>query len=163
MPLPLLDVIGSAAKFAADIVDRFWPKKMDEAERTRATLEIQRMLEARDNTLVTASKEIMVAELQQADNFTKRARPSIIYIGLAAIIFNHVLVPFVNRIIEWIIILKGEGLAEMAHLSPINLPSEFWYVWGGVCSVYALGRTAEKRGARGALISWITGNKDVKP
>lgn len=160
--MPLLDIIGTATGFARDIVDRFWPKKMDESEKAKATLEIQKLLEARDNALIDASKEIMVAELQQGDNFTKRARPSIIYFGLAAIAFNYVIIPFVNRIIEWAMVFKGEGLAEMAQLTPVNLPGEFWYVWGGVCSVYALGRTAEKRGARNALIGWITGNKNIQ-
>ena len=163
MPLPLLNLIGSASKFATDIVGRFWPKKMDEAEKAKATLEIQRLIETRDNTLVSASKEVIVAELQQGDNYTKRARPSIIYIGLGAIVFNHVLIPFINRIIEWVIIFQGKELTEIAQLTPLNLPGEFWYVWGGVCSVYALGRTAEKRGARSALIGWITGNKKIEP
>jgi hypothetical protein len=29
----------------------------------------------------------------------------------------------------------------------LELPTEFWYVWGGVCSVWMIGRTIEKTGS----------------
>ena len=158
----LLDVIGTATGFAKDIVDRVWPKKLGEDERARAVLEIETMIEERDKSLIDASRDIMVAELRQGDTYTKRARPTIVYVGLGAILFNHVLIPFINRVIEWVMIFRTENLPEtFSRLTPLDLPSEFWYVWAGVCSVYSLGRTAEKKGARHALIGWMTGNKDL--
>lgn len=160
--MPILDIIGAATSFAKDIVDRFFPKQMSAAEKAQAALEIQRLVEARDHTLITASKEIMVAELQQADKYTKRARPTIIYVGLGAVVFTHVFVPFANRVIEWITIAKYGALPEaLIQLPSISLPTDFWYVWGGVCSVYALGRTAEKKGIRHSIVGMITGNKET--
>lgn len=159
--MPILDILGAATGFARDIVDRFFPKKMGEAQKAEAALEIQKLIEARDSTLINASKEIIVAELHQGDEFTKRARPMIVYVGLFAVVFNYVFVPFINRIVEWVALIRGAGFDAFSALSPIHLPTEFWYVWGGVCSVYMVGRTAEKRGARHAIVGMITGNKGL--
>jgi len=75
----------------------------------------------------------MIAELNQSDNYTKRARPTVLYAGLLIMFINNVLLP-------WIAYFKT-GLAD---IPTINLPSEFWIAWGGVASVYAFGRTKEK-------------------
>lgn len=78
-----------------------------------------------------AKGKIMVAELQQQDKYTKRARPTIVYAGLAILFINHVLLP-------WWSYFSG-------NIPPsINLPSEFWLAWGGVCGVYAFSRGKEK-------------------
>lgn len=159
--MSVLDIIGTAGDFAKGLLDRVWPEKMSEEEKKAAALKVQEMIDARDNALVNASKEVLLAELNQSDTFTKRARPMIVYVGLGAIIFNHVFVPFVNRIIEWVMILKEQSLEAFTGLSTVNLPADFWYVWGGVCSVYALGRTAEKKGARNKIIGMITGNTSL--
>ena len=155
----VLDILKTAVGFASNVVDKIWPDKLDEDERAKAVLELQTMIEARDATLIAAQRDVIVAELEQGDKFTKRARPMIVYVGLFAVVFNHVLIPFINRIAEWIALAKGTSLEAFGGLSPIDLPPDFWYVWGGVCSVYALGRTAEKKGVRNKLVGWITGNK----
>lgn len=159
MPLGLGEIIGGVGTVAKEIVDRFWPKKMSEEEKVAAAQAIEGMLAAREAEVVKASRDIMVAELEQGDNYTKRARPTIIYIGLAAVVFNYVFLPFVNRIMEWVTLLGDKSLEKFGSLTPIDLPADFWYVWGGVCSIYALGRSAEKRGARSQVLGWITGNK----
>lgn len=156
--MAVFDFIKSATDFATMFVDKIWPDKLDEKERSVAVLELQRMIEARDDTLIKAQRDVIVAELEQGDKFTKRARPTIVYAGLGAVVFNYVLVPFVNRIAEWITLARGAGLEAFGGLSPLDLPADFWYVWGGVCAVYAIGRTAEKRGARDQIIGWMTGN-----
>jgi hypothetical protein len=159
--MAIFDFIKSAAGFATNIVDKIWPDKLDETERSAAVLELQKMIEARDDTLIKAQRDIIVAELEQGDKFTKRARPMIVYVGLGSVVFNYVLVPFVNRIAEWIALAKGASLDAFGGLSPLDLPADFWYVWGGVCAVYAVGRTAEKRGVRNQIVGWITGNKNL--
>jgi len=159
--MSILSVIESVGGIAGRIIDRVVPEKMKEQDRAQAILDISAMLDERDNMLVNAQRDIIVAELEQGDKFTKRARPMIVYTGLAVLAFNHALLPFINRIIEWYMILNERSLNAFTELTAIEMPAEFWYVWGGVCSVYAVGRTAEKRGARGKLISWITG-KDGK-
>lgn len=71
------------------------------------------------------------------ENYTKRARPTVVYAGLVFIGLIHVLLPAV----AWT--LASAGCA----VQPFNLtlPSEFWWAWSGVCGVYAIGRSWEKR------------------
>jgi len=143
--------IGPVAEFAKGIMDRFFPPKMDEGEKAQVQVQLQEMLQSRENTVMEAQKQIIVAEMQQADPFTKRARPSIVYFGLAAIGLVHVLLPM----IAWIVLTAtGRPLADMPGIA---LPSQFWATWGGVCSIWMIGRSAEKRGMTGKIVSAITG------
>lgn len=160
--MSILSIIETVGSIAGKIVDRIVPEKMKDADRAKAILDISAMIDERDNTLVMAQRDIIIAELEQGDTFTKRARPTIVYTGLAVMVFNYALIPFINRCFEWYILSQGGDLTVFANLTPINMPDVFWYSWSGVVGVYAVGRTAEKRGARGKLISWITGNKDSK-
>ena len=85
-------------------------------------------------------------EMVQDDNYTKRARPSIIYIGLLIIAFNYCLVPLAK-------VLMGEDA------TPFDLPEEFWLAWGGAVSAYSVGRSMEKSGKRNAFTQAMTGEK----
>jgi hypothetical protein len=42
-------------------------------------------------------------------------------------------------------------------LPTMALPEDFWLVWGGVCSVWMIGRSAEKLGVGGSMVKGITG------
>lgn len=141
--------IGSVAECAKSIIDRIWPPSLSPAERAKAELELQSMLQARENAVTAAQKEVIVAEMQQADNYTKRARPTIVYAGLAFIFLVHVFIPVIA-------FLKNTPVASFPTLT---LPSEFWWTWGGVCGVWILGRSMEKNKAGGTLVSMITGSK----
>jgi hypothetical protein len=90
---------------------------------------------------VDAKKAVMVAELQQDDNYTKRARPTLLYSGLVAAIVEAAL-----RAVA----LFG-GLPEGVELPASFFPGAFWMAWGGVAGVYAIGRTVEKRAANGQV------------
>lgn len=142
--------LGSIADFAGGLMDRFVPKKMTEGESAQTKVALIEILEKREASVVSSQKDIMVAELNQSDNYTKRARPSIVYFGLAVIGLNHVILPWVG----WFLI---EILEKTTKLPVIVLPEEFWYTWGGVCSVWVWGRTKEKVGAKNKLISSIVG------
>lgn len=72
------------------------------------------------------SARIIEAEMASGDNYTKRARPTIVYVGLALAVAKAV--------------LSGWGIE-------ITIPIDFWYVWGSVCAVWSVGRSAEKRGS----------------
>lgn len=145
--------LGSLADLAKGLVDRFWPPAASEAEKMAASMQIQQMLEARESAVLDTQKAVMVAEMNQTDPFTKRARPSIVYFGMAAIGLVHVLLPM----LAWIILsLGGKPLANMPN---IQLPVEFWYTWGGVCSIWIVGRSAEKRGSTDQLVGMIIGKK----
>jgi len=154
-----LDWIGSAADFAKGVLDRVLPEKMTEEERSAAELAMTELIAKRDDAMVTAKRDIMVAELAQGDTFTKRARPMIVYFGLAAVGFNHVLVPFINRVMEWIVVFRHMDMAAMNQLAPMSLPTEFWWAWTGVVGVYAVGRSMEKRGTNSTVVGAITGNR----
>jgi hypothetical protein len=144
--------LGSVAELAKDMVDRFFPKAMDEAEKAAIQVKMTEAIQAREASVISSQKDIMVAEMNQSDNFTKRARPSIVYFGLAAIGLNHVILPWV----AWFMV---EILGKTSKLPVIGLPEEFWYTWGGVCSIWIWGRSKEKMGTRDKMISMITGGK----
>lgn len=136
--------LGSVANAAKTIVNKFLPDKMSDADRAQAELGIQELLTQRDNTVDAARRDVIVAELTQGDNYTKRARPTIVYAGLAFVGLVHVVFPIANAL---------TGIAA----PDITLPAEFWWTWGGVTGVYSLGRSAEKRGTKNKLVGMATG------
>ena len=144
--------LGSLADLAKRLVDRFLPPAATETERLAAQVQIQQMLGARESAMLEAQKAIMVAELQQDDPYTKRTRPMLVRWGLYAIGIVHVALPTVS----WLTALYTD---QPLQLPQIALPQEFWLAWGGVVSVYALGRSLEKAGMGNPIIKKITGAK----
>ena len=138
--------IGSAADFAKSLIERFFPPKMTDAEKAVTQIQIQELLERRENKVIEAQKSIIVAEMQQGDNFTKRARPSVVYMGLVFIGLVHVIFPIATFITK-------------EQMPALSLPTEFWWAWTGVCGVWMIGRSAEKRGIQNKLVDLITGGK----
>lgn len=127
-------ITGLVGKFKAD------PEKKMEFK-----LELQKLIAARDAQLsqeilaeTRAKAQVMTAELRQGDTYTKRLRPTIGYSGLALVVLVVVAQMFGKQ---------------------VTVPMEFWVAWGGLVGVYSIGRTAEKRGAAGKVVSAITGSK----
>jgi len=129
------DLIGGSAgqviESIGDTVKKFVTTDKDRAE---FNLELQKIIAQRNSELETslqvtlqAKERIIVAEMNQTDNYTKRARPTLVYAGLAMIAINYVVAP-------WF------GLAQF------QLPAEFWMAWGGAVSVWSIGRSFEKTG-----------------
>jgi len=148
--------IGAVADFAKGIVDRIFPPGADPQEKLAAQTAIQQMVEERENRIVDAKAAVMVAEMNQDDIYTKRGRPTILYGGMLFIAANHVVFP----IAAWVVNL---ALAAPVEMPALTLPDEFWWAWGGVCSVYVLGRSAEKMGgAGGGLVGKLFGGADKK-
>lgn len=145
--------LGSVFDFAGEVIERILPKKATELEKIKATQELQELLQKREADVDSYKRDIIVTELQQKDRFTKRARPSIIYTGLASIVLVHVLLPIVAYIV---LLSTGKPLTNMPDVA---LPTAFWATYGSVCSVYAVGRTAEKFGIDNKLTALITGGK----
>lgn len=125
-------------EFKLEMHNRMVQLEMEAEESYRAELE--------------SRTEIIKAEMAQGDLYTKRARPTIVYIGLLFIFIVHVLVPVVAY-------LTGGNLTE---LSKLNLPAEFWWAWGTVVSVYGVGRTAEKMGISNKVTNLATGSGAYK-
>jgi hypothetical protein len=145
--------LGSVADLAKGLVDRFLPAKMTGAEKAQAQIQLQEVLDKRETALVESQKSIIMSEMSQGDTFTKRARPCIVYFGLIAIGLVHVILP----ITAWLVLITtGKPLTDMPS---IMLPGKFWGTWGGVCSIWVIGRSAEKRGSANKLVSMITGGR----
>jgi len=138
--------LGSVADFAGGILDRFWPPKMNEADKIKAQAGIADAMAKREVTRDALKSEVMKAELSQGDTYTKRARPTVVYAGLAFIALVHVIFPIVAFFTE-------------KKMPTLALPSEFWYTWGGVCSVWIVGRSGERVVSGNKIIKAITGKK----
>ena len=125
-------------------------------EKLKLKNQLQAIVQKRDSEIeqtvrqeLTTRENIIVAELQQGDLYTKRARPTVIYFGLFIIFFNYCFVPTVQTL-------------KQVVVQAFALPVEFWVSWGGVVGIYAIGRSAEKRGVVSKLVQVITGTKKVK-
>jgi hypothetical protein len=119
-----------------------------EDEKNAAKLAMEKLIQAREAEVeetiraeLLAKERVLVAELQQGDSYTKRARPTVVYFGLAAIFLNYVLPNYVPTV------------------TTVTLPTEFWVAWGGIVATWSIGRTAEKRGVRNQVVQGITGSK----
>lgn len=98
-----------------------------------------------------AKKEILMAELNQDDRFTKRARPTVVYVGLIFILLELL---GLRHIIMTYLSVNAEIIANSDQIFKL-----FLGVWGSVLGVYSIGRSVEKRGTRNSWTSAITGNK----
>ena len=139
--------IGSVADFASGLLDRFWPKKMTEAEKKELQAKLTNAIEERDVHRDKIKAEVIKAELSQGDTYTKRARLTVVYMGLFFIFLVHVIFPIAAFFFQ-------------QKMPTLSLPGEFWYTWGGVCSVWMIGRTMERTGASNNILSAITGSKN---
>jgi hypothetical protein len=144
--MPFIAAIPVVGELVKTILDKIWPPAADPNEKLKAEMVLTQMLQERENTLIAAQRDIMVAEMQQLDNYTKRARPTIVYAGLFFIFMVHVAFPLLTWYTKQV-------------LPTLALPEEFWWTWGGVCGVWIIGRTMEKKGLGGAVVSAITGTK----
>lgn len=138
--------LGSIADLAKGLVDRIWPPDASPADKVKAQLELEKAITERENAVLGVQQAVMTAELNQGDTFTKRARPTIVYAGLVFIFMVHVAFPMIT-------FFKGSVMPALA------LPTEFWWAWTGVCGVWIIGRSAEKRGAVDSVTKLITGAK----
>jgi hypothetical protein len=166
LSMPGEQLISTAIGFAGSIIDKIWPTPPTPEQRAALIGQIAPLLQDRDDALVNAQKEIIVAEMNQGDNYTKRARPSVVYFGLLFIGLVHVIFPIVAKtlLIAAIWINKSNVAAETAatkimELTSISLPSEFWWAWSSVVAVWSIGRSAERAGATGKLVEMIVGSK----
>jgi len=138
--------VGELIKGIGSVVDNLHTSK---EEKNAAKLALEELARKSESDLeltlraeLGAKERILVAELQQGDAYTKRARPTIVYTGLAIAVFNAVVPLF--------------GVSET-----VNAPVEFWYGWAAVVSIYSIGRTREKSGARDKVTTSITGRTSI--
>lgn len=141
--------VGEVVQQVGNIVDKF---HLSGEEKQHFQLEMEALLQKRDSEIeetirseLQAKERILVAELSQGDNYTKRARPTVVYAGLVFIFINYVLIPVVSDLFG-------------ARIEEFELPPEFWYGWSGIVATWSIGRTFEKRGAHGRVVRAITGS-----
>ena len=140
-----ISTVFPPAKFAFDIIDKLAGKTGKTTEELEGLVpEIQAMVVQRDTDRdqaieesyqveTKAKAEVMVATLKQDDNYTKRARPTVVYGGLVVLAVNHVVLP-------WIAFFAGMENPN------IQIPGVFWTGWAGIVATFSIGRTMEKRG-----------------
>ena len=141
--------VGKVVEQVGGVIDRF---TLTGEEKQKFKLDLEALLQKRDSeveetirTQLQAKERILVAELQQGDSYTKRARPTVVYAGLGFIFFNYCLVPVISKI-------SGGGI------QPLALPPEFWYGWSGIVATWSVGRSMEKRGASNRFSRMVTGS-----
>jgi hypothetical protein len=162
------DIFGQSAKGLLDglggIIDQF---HLSPEQKEQFKLQMQALLQKRDDRIqetlrseLAAKERVLVAELSQGDNYTKRARPTVVYVGLAVIVFNYCIVPVLLKLGGLIATLGGHTAAlDSIGYEPLTLPVEFWLGWSGIVATWSIGRSAEKRGIRNKAVSMITGSK----
>jgi hypothetical protein len=140
------ELIGAIGQVVDSVTTTQEEKDKAKIELEKLALQYTAMTEASYQAELSTQKEIIVAELQQGDSYTKRMRPSLGYFGMAVIFFNYCIVPLWKY-------LSGEAP------QPFDLPAEFWLAWGGMMATYSIGRTMEKRngGTSSKVVSMVTG------
>ena len=141
--------IGGLVESVGGVIDKFVHTK---DEKAAVMLEIERIAATQASEIeqtvraeVGAKERILVAELQQGDNFTKRARPMVVYAGLGFLLINNIIMP-------WVTYLSGQ------EVPTIELPDMFWAGWSGIVATWSIGRTFEKRGVQSKVTSIVTGS-----
>jgi hypothetical protein len=161
--------IGSIIEQSGKLVEQF---HLSEADKKQFQIQMEALLQQRDAQIqdsvraeMDARQKVIVAELQQDDTYTKRARPSVVYAGLAFIFINYVLIPGVQY-------LTGHASAHCQQNGQpaicavdggITLPQEFWWAWAGVVGTWSIGRSFEKVGISNRATRMITGSAPPAP
>lgn len=123
-------------------------------DRISAQLQVEKILQETGESIektvrqeMQSKERIITAELQQGDNYTKRARPTVVYYGLVIISID-----LIARYIAFF-------MPSVKDIPSTMISVEFWVAWGGIVSTWVIGRSAEKRGQVNKVVNFITGNK----
>jgi hypothetical protein len=141
--------VGELVDKVGETVDRF---HLSGEEKQTFKLELRRLLQQRQAQVeqtvrknLEARERVLVAELTQGDNYTKRARPTVVYGGLIMIGINYVIAPFFGQ------------LFGADAMQAFQLPGEFWAAWGGVVATWSIGRSLEKANMSNTFSRMMTG------
>jgi hypothetical protein len=141
---------GGLVDSVANVADRFI-QTPEEKEQFKLAMEQvisdrQANVEATAQAELQAKERIIVAEMNQGDNYTKRARPTVVYGGLLIIAFNYCLVPLIQTLFA-------------IEVAPFALPDDFWMAWGSCVGIWSIGRSFEKYGVNNSGTRMVTGSK----
>lgn len=141
----ITDVVDSVG----NVIDKFTLSKEEKMEfkleMQSRLMKMESELEQTYRTELESRSDIIKAEMAQGDNYTKRARPTIVYAGLLFVFLVYVLLPIIAYIAN-------------KEMPTISLPEQFWWAWGTVVGVYGIGRSTEKMGITNKVTNFITGS-----
>lgn len=143
----LSTILGSAGKDILDTVSGVVDDlTLSKEEKEKFNLEMQRLVQeqfaavqasvqARFNSVMA----IIQAEMASGDNYTKRARPTVVYVGL--------------------LLFALQVTAQFfPGLPVVQIPVDFTIAWASVVGVWSVGRSFEKAGVSNKSTQAITGN-----
>ena len=143
------------------IIDKFQlsPKDREQMKLEMEGLLMQKEKDAEDTYRQELQSKtlIMQAELAQGDNYTKRARPTIIYAGL---IFIMLELFGLRHFFLFHLYADKAVLTDMMKASD-GIFQTFLITWASVAGVYSIGRTVEKSGRANQVTNFITGSGAV--
>lgn len=134
MGISIQDILGGTLLDSIKgLISQFHMSPEDKAK-------LQAQLEAEKDTIVAAEHDYNAklndiagqnirAEESSGDKFTERARPAVIWVGLAMFLWNYCLVPTAG--LHW-------------HIPSLPIPDTFAEIWGVVSTGYVFNRTVDK-------------------
>ena len=127
-------ILEPLAKGAFGLIDKLHLSKQEKmqfkAQMQSMMLDYQKDVQETIREKERATADIITAEVTQDDKYTKRARPTVIYVGIVLIIWGYVMVPLLNNYFNIAIL--------------VEIPDFFWHSWAAIVAVYAGGRSYEK-------------------
>lgn len=129
---PITGLVSAVGGVIDDLHTSDEEKAEARAKLDRLAAEYEGRALAHAETIASYQRDVIAAELAQDDAYTKRARPTLVYAGLAVLLLNHVALP-------WLAYFSGHAVPS------IELPAEFWWGWTGVVGAWAIGRSVEKK------------------
>ena len=97
---------------------------LSKEEKAKLEIEMEGALRKTLEIEIASRQQVLVAELSQGDRYTKRARPTVVYFGLALIL------------IQAAFLYLGQ--------EPLPIPDVFWMGWSAIVASYGIGRSFEK-------------------
>ena len=96
--------VGKVIGQVGSIIDQF---KLSPDEKQKFKLETESLLQKPDSEIeqtsraeLGAKEHFLVAELAQGADYTKRARPTVVYAGLIFIFYNYCVVPTIQSLTD---------------------------------------------------------------
>lgn len=136
--------IGPIVEVGKTLIDRLFPDKLAQAaERAKAEIEMQSLLQSGELKSIEVQLSAIIAEANSPDPWTSRARPSFLYVVYILLLWS---IPM-----GVITVFNPEAAANFTTGFKTWLgaiPSEVLTLFGTVMTGYVLGRSWEKvRGA----------------
>lgn len=129
--------IGSIFDFGSKIIDKLFP---DKAEAERLKLELLRQQQAGEFKELEARYSAIVAEVQSADPWTSRARPSFMYV-MYLMILASIPMGFLFAFRPDVAMAVTAGVKNWLAA----LPEEMWWLFGAGYLGYTGARVFDKR------------------